>query len=110
MERQQSLRQVEEPWEGQVYDWYWNVLDDTGREGGITTLDAYVGAVQKGNTFSKEMTKYDSMVVGSILRNSLKLERQRRMIQGDYKHRYYITKDTQKPLLSAEEVISDIWK
>lgn len=87
--RQQSLRQAIDPREEQIYNWYWKKLGNTEREAGITTRDAYVMGVQNGSAFGREMSRIDEIMVGSMLREGLKLDRRRIMNEGSRYYRYY---------------------
>lgn len=103
---QQAMRQISDPREEQVYDWYF-CLTDLQQEEGITTREAFTGAVNKGlTTFgAKEMTKIDEMIFGSMLREYLHLDRVRIMDKGERFYRYYPTKQSKamapKPGVSA---------
>lgn len=95
--RQQAMRQSIDPREEQIYQWYWTKLGNADREDGITTRDAYVMGVQNGSAFGKEMGRLEEMIVGSILRDGLKLERRRTLSEGSRYYRYYET-DTSKAM------------
>jgi putative DNA primase/helicase len=102
MLRQQAMRQPVDPREDQIYQWYWKTLGDTERAEGITTRDAYVIGVQHGSAFGKEMGRLEEMIIGSILRDGLKLERKRSMDNGSRSYRYYET-DESKALAPREK-------
>lgn len=106
LKREQSLRRIANPWEAPIYEWYLT-LDENERNEGITTNDAYLRGVQGSETFKKQITTYESMVVGEILRSSLKLEKRRTMVEGEQLNRYYPTKQTPKQpnkMISLEEL------
>ena len=96
---EQAMRQTTDPREEQVYNWYFYTLTEAERQEGITTRQAYVCGVQGledvGAAFAKEMGKIEEMVVGTILRKSLALERRR---LRDNVQRFYRYMPTQKTL------------
>lgn len=93
---EQEKRQVRDPRTDALFSWYFSVLTPEQREDGITTEEAYKNGIQKGVPFPKEMTKVDSMVIGSLLRSSLYLEK-RQVMRGGYRTwRYYPTAESRK--------------
>lgn len=112
--RQQSLRQSIDPREEQIYHWYWQKLGDVEREAGITSREAYVHGVQNGSAFGREMSRIDEMIISSILRDGLKLDRRRGMNEGSRYYRYYPSKESnalapkEKTRISNELIPLDI--
>lgn len=106
---QQQMRQLTDPKEEQIYEWYFNKLGDSERNAGITTRAAYIGGVLGGSAFGKEMGKLEEMQVGGILKNNLFLDRKRIRDGGDRFYRYYPGEATKKiapksiVIVSAEE-------
>jgi len=93
LKAEQALRQLINPWEELVVDWYFK-LTDVERYRGITTTMAYQKGVQGSQPFSKEVSTHDSMIVGAILRSALKLERRRARGDGERSYFYYPTQET----------------
>ena len=93
---QQEMRQTIDPRVEQIYDWYFNVLTEGERNGGITTRMAYIGGVKGGNTFDKEMGRMEETIIGAILLKNLMLERKRIMDNGARFYRYYPSDETRK--------------
>lgn len=112
--RQQALRQAIDPREEQIYKWYWYKLGNEEREAGITSRDAYVQGVQGGSAFGKEMGRLEEIVIGSILRDGLKLERRRTMNEGSRYYRYYEGRESsalapkEKRMVSIELIPLDL--
>lgn len=100
---QQEMRQTVDPREEQIYYWYFNELKNSERENGITTRGAYVSAIHGNVPFGKEMGKLEEMVIGSILREKLYLEKRRTMEGGDRFYRYYPT-DKSKTIAPLEGI------
>ena len=94
--RQQAMRQLVDPREEQIYEWYYTRLGDGERAAGITTRMAYIQGIQNGSAFGKEMTKLEEIVVSSILRDGLKLEKRRVMHNGSRFNRYFETEESLK--------------
>lgn len=93
---QQEKRQIQDPRSDAIYNWYFSELSDYQRMEGVTTEEAYKSGVQKNVPFAKEMTKIDSMIIGSILRSSLKLQKKQIMRGGYRVWRYYPTAESKK--------------
>lgn len=106
MEYQQSLRQTNDPRYEVISEWYYTVLNDTQREEGVTTRQAFIGALQGNFGNGKEMGKPEEMIIGSILKEGLKLERRREMIKGTRFYLYRPTKESEanKPTLTPTEI------
>lgn len=109
---QQQMRQQVDPREEQIYDWYFNKLGEFDRNNGITTRRAYMEAVLNNSGFGKEMDKLSEMIIGTILREGLLLDKRRSMVDGERFNKYYPTPETLKiapktvNVESAEEVFS----
>lgn len=88
---QQSIRQLNDPREELIAEWYYNVLDDKRRAKGITTRMAFVEAVQGLDqttaSFGKSLDRAEEMIIASVLKDGLKLDKRRERINGV---RYYL--------------------
>ncbi len=106
---QQLMRQTVDPREEQVYEWYFHKLGETDRNNGITTRRAYIEGVHGGSAFAKEMGRLEETITGTILLNTLHLEKRRVAEGGDRFNRYFPTSQTRKiapkqvSMLSIEE-------
>ena len=94
--RQQQMRQLTDPKEEQIYEWYFNKLGDSERNEGITTRMAYVGGVQGGSSFGREMGKLEEMQISGIFKNNLYLDKKRIQIENARFYRYYPSERTMK--------------
>lgn len=96
----QQARQTTDPRAEQIFEWYFKMLTEKEREDGITTRQAYVQGVQgleaSSIAWGKEMGKMEEMVIGSILRETLVLERRRMRNNTDRFYRYFPTDETRK--------------
>lgn len=106
-ERQQAMRQAPDPREEQVYEWYYQKLGEEQREAGITTRQAYVMGVQNGSAFGKEMGRLEDMIMASILRDGLKLEKRRVQDEGSRYYRYFPTDESRKIAPKVKNQVMD---
>ena len=90
------MRQLTDPKEEQIYEWYFNKLGDSERNEGITTRMAYVGGVQGGSSFGREMGKLEEMQISGIFKNNLYLDKKRIQIENARFYRYYPSERTMK--------------
>lgn len=84
---QQDARRISDPNSELVIDWYFNALNETDRNAGITILQVHINAF--GNHFSKKMQKYEEMSIANILKDVLKLEKKQNMLNGIRATRWY---------------------
>ena len=101
--RQQELRQTDDPRFDLIYSWYHTKLSQAERDDGVTTRMAFVQAVCEGVSFGREMKKVDEMVISSILKDGLHLDKKREMIGGDRSYKYYPGEQTESIELSIEQ-------
>lgn len=90
--QKQEERMVEDPYAGQILDWYAG-LSHQQRDNGITTLQAYQAVYQQGSPLGREMHRGQAMVLGSQLRSVLFLERMKGTT-GNREWKYYPTEKT----------------
>lgn len=93
---EQQKRQTADPREEAIYNWYFTQLSDVQRGQGVTTLEAYTQGIHGGVPFGREMTRADTMIIGSLFTEMLKLEKRREMSHGDRFYKYFPTPDTDK--------------
>lgn len=98
--RQQEMRQTDDPREDLIYNWYFTKLTEEDRKKGITTRQVFNEAVCEGNLIGKEMKKIDEMMISSILKNDLHLDRQRVTNGGERNYRFFASEKTPNPELT----------
>lgn len=104
---QQEKRQIKDPRFDAIYSWYFGELNERQRMEGVTTEDAYKLGIQKGQPFMREMTKVDTMIIGSILRSSLRLAKKQVMRGGYRAWKYFPTNESEKLAPSDAEIKID---
>lgn len=77
----QMARQVQDANTDLVADWYFNKLTPKNREEGITIHQVYQDCLSRGFA-SKPLDKWTEMAIANILKNGLRLEKNRRMVEG----------------------------
>ncbi|MES2224163.1 MAG: VapE domain-containing protein [Patescibacteria group bacterium] len=103
----QKERQIHDPHEEIIANWYWNDLSQASRKEGITIFQVFRDAIN--NKFAtKSMTKYEEMSIAYVLKSVIKLESRREMKNNVRTIRWYnpnkeveLTEDE-----LAEEVLS----
>lgn len=106
--RQQQMRQTADPREEALYEWYFITLTNIDREDGVTTRQAFEQGLHKGQMLGvKEMSKVDSMIIGSILRETLHLERKQVMRGRERVWRFYATTKTHDMSPDADELTAE---
>lgn len=104
--RQQLLRQTVDPREEIIYEWFYKKLGEEERSAGITTREAYINGVHGGSLFGKEMGRLDEMIISSILKDGLKLEKRRITTSGARYYRYFETEESRAIAPFAPTTIS----
>jgi putative DNA primase/helicase len=102
---QQSMRQTTDPREELIFEWYFTALKDEHREAGITTRMAYQGTTGMGFGNGKEMGKMEEMIIGDILRKTLKLDKKRAMEKNSRFYKYFPTPETMAMAPDAKNII-----
>jgi hypothetical protein len=88
-----------------IANWYFNDLKKTTRQEGITAHQVYKDAVCGGYA-NKPMSKFDEMTIVDTLKNVLKLDNDRRMINGVRSTRWYNPDEVENHGLL---VPADVW-
>lgn len=103
----QESRLVEDPDREKVSDWYFFKLTEGQRQEGITTEQAYQ-AIQPelGYMRYEKMKRHDQMRVGSILRETLYLDKKRPQENNSRAYRYYPSPKTID--IAPKDIPSDI--
>lgn len=92
LEEQQEARRVRDPNTDLIVNWYWTQPQGT-REAGVTTTDVYVHALH-GGFATREISRAIEMSISDVLKNQLKLDSKRVMINGARSMRYFPTEKT----------------
>lgn len=100
---QQALRQIGDPREDTIVQWYYTVLTEDQRQNGITTRMAYIGALEGGFGSGNQMERSDEMVISAILKEGLKLEKRRAMIKGTRYYMFYPTPESEADKPTTEQ-------
>ncbi len=83
----QDARKIGDPNTELVIDWYYNILKEGERMQGITISQVHISAFS--NTFSKSMKKFEEMAIANILRDDLRLDKKRTMVNNIRTIRWY---------------------
>lgn len=92
----QAARMVEDPDTEKVFDWYFLKIRESEREEGISTEQAFQGIQPVQGLNYNKMNRAEQMRIGSILRNTLCLERKKIWNNGTTVWRYVPTEKTRK--------------
>ncbi len=85
---EQHKRRVEDPNLDAITDWYYSTLTPTQRGVGITVHQVMRDALHAG-FFSRPMTKYEQMAIVDVLKNFLKLDRKRQMVDSKREWKWF---------------------
>jgi len=99
----QKERQIRDPNEDLIRNWYYGTLTKEKRKEGITVFQVYRDALH-GSFPSKPMSKYDEMSIAGVLKDAMKLDKKREMVNGIRLTRWYDGEDTKK---EEEELTED---
>lgn len=91
----QQERMVEDPYEEAITMWY-KGLTFEDRDEGITAIEVFQKVYQQGVPLGRELPKAQSMVIASVLKNTLHLSRERRTFDGVRVWRWFPTEETKK--------------
>lgn len=72
----QEQRRIHDANTDLIADWYFNTLTDSQRNAGITVQQVFKDALH-GGFAGKPLTKYDEMTIGAVLKDALKLTKDR---------------------------------
>lgn len=92
----QSARRVHNPNEDLVAHWYFNELKDEDREAGITIHQVYRDAILGGQPFAKSLSRYEEMEIADVLRNYLKLVKNRKRKDGVQQMHWFADENSMK--------------
>lgn len=88
MAEEQHKRRISDPNLDAVSDWYWNTLTSEKRQDGVTTFMVYRDALHNG--FSpRPMTRFEENNISDMLRNFMKLRKERVMRDGKREGRWF---------------------
>lgn len=89
----QSARRISSPNLDLIADWYVNKIKPSDREYGITIQQVYRDALHKGFD-SKPLGRFDEMEIADVLKNGLRLKRERKMQGGIQSMRWMMSEQT----------------
>lgn len=101
-EAQQQARRITDPNTEIIVGWYYNTLDQAGRDHGITVHQVYTQAL--GNVFGKELTKWQEMNIIDVLKTTLRLDKRKCMVAGVRATRWYELPENKLNRTADEEV------
>lgn len=107
---QQNLRQLEDPRVSIIFDWYYNVLTDFERTQGITTRQVFIHALTGGFGDGRTLDRAEEMIIGSILRDALRLDKQRSMIKGTRVYQFFPTPESEAQKPDADQAKGTVQK
>lgn len=90
----QEERRIYDPSMEIIVNWYFNDLEDSAKEKGITTHEVFKTAIN-GGWSGKPMNTYEMMMISSILKDVLKLEKRREMQNGVRLNKWFPSKKTE---------------
>ena len=93
IEKQRS-RTMNNPYEGELLRWYFTDLDEQQRNNGVTVIEAYQQVFQAKVPMGREVPRGEAMVVASLFRNILFLEKVRHMMNGFREWKWFPTQKT----------------
>lgn len=102
----QNSRRIHDPNEDNIAHWYFNKLKPLDREVGITTYQVFRDVYCNGMTPQKGLDKFTEMAIAGVLRDSLKLDNRRKMVDGVQGKRWFasvLTKQGALPIPETEE-------
>jgi predicted P-loop ATPase len=102
---QQSRRQVSDPNEDRIVEWYMGLTDNV-KASGVTADMAYRGAL--GQVMGK-LNKRDEIEITSVFKRNLKLDRKQKMVDGHRFMRWYAAgvEPLEHLFMTAQEVAND---
>lgn len=106
--RQQEARRISDPNEDRIVEWYYNdPFNNRKAQDGITIQQVYAEALSQFGS----MKKFEEMAIADILRSKLKLVKQRRLVDGQQRTRWFPTLQISMDEMSesiAEEDLPDM--
>jgi len=89
----QKERQIRDPNEDLIRNWYFGKLTVSQRQEGITVFQVYRDALH-GSFPSKPMNKYDEMSIAGVLKDAMNLTKNRDQVNGIRVTRWYNPEET----------------
>lgn len=103
----QQARRIKDPNNDLIVDWYYNKLTFAQREEGITIAQVYRD-VLNGGFASRAMEKYQEMNIASVLKETLKLNKEQVMKNKIRMVRWYDRNNTEPQVLTRDEMLLDM--
>lgn len=101
---EQESRRIKDANDETIVDWYWNKLTPLQRGVGITIAQAHNDCLNGNMSFGKSMNKFQEMSIANVLKNTLKLEKKRKDINGARTTLWYNTKEKEITAEMAEGI------
>jgi len=104
----QDERRIHDPHEDVIADWYFNKLSTPEREDGVTVKQAFDDAYNSKGGY--KFDKYTEMQIANMMKNTLKLDKNRKMINGIQSMRWFPSTHTpndyerQEPITATEKL------
>ena len=93
----QASREVEQPYMDQLEEWYMGLSYEKRFVQGITVEEAFM-EVWKQGVSGQPIKQFEQQIIAKHLRDALFLTRERKMVDGEQKWRWWPTEKTQKIL------------
>ncbi len=111
-EAAQRTRRIHDPNEDNIAHWYFNKLKQTERDEGITSFQCFRDVYCGGMTPQKGLDRYTEMAIADVLKNVIRLKKERRMVDGIQANRWYAQEDSMEsalplPLSESEKALKD---
>lgn len=101
---QQQQRQISDPNEGVIVEWYLKLVKDEDQKNGVTISRAFKEALH-GGFASRSMNKFEEMSIANIFKKTLKLEKVQKSMSGV---RMSVWVNTGKPMREEDETEMDV--
>ena len=92
----QHLRRIHDPNEDNIAHWYFNKMTQAERDDGVTIYQAFRDVYCNGMTPQKGLDRGTEMAIAGVLRDVIKLDKRRKMIDGIQGVRWFMKEDSMK--------------
>lgn len=113
--RNQNDRRIHDPNQDLICDWYVNKLSQNAKSEGITVYQVYRDAICSGFV-GKPLDRWMEMSIGDTLRNALRLEKRRKMVNDIQSMRWFqkgakeMDFGVEQPKTELEKYVEDLKK
>lgn len=91
--KEQESRRIKDANDETIVDWYYNKLNSFDRAKGVTITQAHNDCLNGNMSFGKSMNKFQEMSLANIFRNTLKLTKKRKELNGVKITKWYNSTD-----------------